>query len=63
LPSPNADTVRLESGQRHRNAELVTVRDGRVTEAQVFFGGRYQPSPAARWRCWIQRRRPAALDS
>ena len=31
----------LEGGQRHRNAELITVRDGRVTETQVFFGGRY----------------------
>jgi ketosteroid isomerase-like protein len=31
----------LEDGQRHRNAELITVRDGQVTETQVFFGGRY----------------------
>jgi ketosteroid isomerase-like protein len=31
----------LEGGQRHRNAELITVRDGRITETQVFFGGRY----------------------
>jgi hypothetical protein len=31
----------LEGGQRHRNAEVITVRDGRVTESQVFFGGRY----------------------
>jgi ketosteroid isomerase-like protein len=31
----------LEGGQWHRNAELITVRDGRVTETQVFFGGRY----------------------
>jgi ketosteroid isomerase-like protein len=30
----------LEGGQRHRNAELITVRDGRITETQVFFGGR-----------------------
>ena len=31
----------LEGGQRHRNAEVITVRDGSVTESQVFFGGRY----------------------
>jgi ketosteroid isomerase-like protein len=31
----------LEGGQRHRNAEVITVRDGRITETQVFFGGRY----------------------
>ena len=31
----------LKSGERHRNAELVTVRDGQVVETQVFFGGRY----------------------
>jgi ketosteroid isomerase-like protein len=31
----------LEGGQRHRNAEVITVRDGQVTESQVFFGGRY----------------------
>jgi ketosteroid isomerase-like protein len=31
----------LEGGQRHRNAEVITVRDGRVAETQVFFGGRY----------------------
>jgi ketosteroid isomerase-like protein len=31
----------LEDGQRYRNAEVITVRDGRVTESQVFFGGRY----------------------
>ena len=30
-----------EGGQRHRNAEVITVRDGQVTESQVFFGGRY----------------------
>jgi ketosteroid isomerase-like protein len=30
----------LEDGARHRNAELITVRDGRVAETQVFFGGR-----------------------
>lgn len=26
-------------GERYRNAELHTVRDGRITEVQVFFGG------------------------
>jgi uncharacterized protein (TIGR03086 family) len=31
----------LETGGVHRNAELLTVRDGRLVEAQVFFGGRY----------------------
>jgi ketosteroid isomerase-like protein len=29
-----------DTGERHRNVELLTVRDGRVTETQVFFGGR-----------------------
>ena len=31
----------LDGGQRHRNAEVITVRDGRITESQVFFGGRF----------------------
>lgn len=31
----------LDGGQRHRNAEVITVRDGQVAESQVFFGGRY----------------------
>jgi ketosteroid isomerase-like protein len=31
----------LEDGQRYRNAEVITVRDGKVTESQVFFGGRF----------------------
>lgn len=31
----------LGSGERHRNAEVLTVRDGRIVETQVFFGGRY----------------------
>jgi ketosteroid isomerase-like protein len=31
----------LEDGQRYRNAEVITVRDGEVTESQVFFGGRF----------------------
>jgi ketosteroid isomerase-like protein len=30
----------LQSGQRHSNVEVHTVRDGEVTEIQVFFGGR-----------------------
>jgi ketosteroid isomerase-like protein len=30
----------LQSGQRHSNVEVHTVRGGKVTEIQVFFGGR-----------------------
>ncbi|MFC4607497.1 nuclear transport factor 2 family protein [Streptomyces maoxianensis] len=30
----------LKNGERYRNVELSTVRDGRITETQVFFGGR-----------------------
>jgi ketosteroid isomerase-like protein len=30
----------ITDGQRYRNAEFHTVRDGRVAEIQVFFGGR-----------------------
>lgn len=30
----------LEAGGRYRNAEVHTVREGRITEVQVFFGGR-----------------------
>jgi ketosteroid isomerase-like protein len=30
----------LTSGERHRNAEYLTVRDGRIVDIQVFFGGR-----------------------
>jgi ketosteroid isomerase-like protein len=30
----------LKTGERHRNTEFITVRDGRITEIQVFFGGR-----------------------
>ncbi|MEV4544620.1 nuclear transport factor 2 family protein [Micromonospora echinaurantiaca] len=30
----------LHSGDRYRNAEHITVRDGRVAEVWVFFGGR-----------------------
>jgi len=29
----------LKTGARHRNAEVITVRDGRLIETQVFFGG------------------------
>ncbi len=29
-----------DSGDRHRNVELLTVRNEQVTETQVFFGGR-----------------------
>jgi len=31
----------LESGERFRNTELLTVRDGKLVETQVFFGGEY----------------------
>lgn len=30
----------LTSGERYRNMEAITVRDGLVREVQVFFGGR-----------------------
>ena len=33
----------LTTGDRYRNAEYITVRDGRLVETQVFFGGRVQP--------------------
>ena len=29
----------LKTGERHRNVELLTIREDRITEAQVFFGG------------------------
>jgi hypothetical protein len=29
-----------ETGERQRNVELFTVRDGHVVETHVFFGGR-----------------------
>jgi ketosteroid isomerase-like protein len=29
----------LKSGERHRNTEFITVRDGQLAETQVFFGG------------------------
>ncbi len=31
----------LKTGERHRNVELITVLGEQITEAQVFFGGRY----------------------
>jgi ketosteroid isomerase-like protein len=31
----------LKTGERHRNVELLTVHGDHITEAQVFFGGRY----------------------
>ena len=30
----------LTTGDRYRNVEAITVRDGRIQEVQVFFGGR-----------------------
>lgn len=30
----------LKAGARYRNTEFITVRDGQLTEVQVFFGGR-----------------------
>jgi ketosteroid isomerase-like protein len=30
----------LTSGERYRNAERITVRDGQLVETEVFFGGR-----------------------
>jgi ketosteroid isomerase-like protein len=32
----------LKTGERHRNAEFITVRNGLLVETQVFFGGRVQ---------------------
>ena len=46
LISANEDDVfllyeyELASGERYRNTELITVRDGQLVETQVFFGGR-----------------------
>jgi len=31
----------LLNGDTHRNTEVITVRDGQMVEAQVFFGGHY----------------------
>jgi len=33
----------LQTGEHFRNTEYVTVRDGKLIETQVFFGGPYQP--------------------
>lgn len=33
----------LTTGARHRNAELITVRNGKAVEIQVFFGGTVHP--------------------
>jgi hypothetical protein len=33
----------LQTGERHRNAEFITVGDGRLVETQVFFGGPVRP--------------------
>lgn len=33
----------LHDGSRYRNCEVLTVRDRRVTQASVFFGGRVYP--------------------
>jgi ketosteroid isomerase-like protein len=30
----------LKTGERYRNTEFITVRDGQLVETQVFFGGR-----------------------
>lgn len=30
----------LRTGERFRNTEVITVRDGRIAQTQVFFGGR-----------------------
>jgi ketosteroid isomerase-like protein len=37
----------LASGKRYRNAEYITVRDGRIVETQVFFGGQVDTAGAA----------------
>ncbi|MFB6438642.1 nuclear transport factor 2 family protein [Streptomyces sp. NPDC056411] len=31
----------LTTGERHRNVEVQTVRDGRISEVEVYFGGRF----------------------
>ncbi|MFF4700370.1 nuclear transport factor 2 family protein [Streptomyces chattanoogensis] len=31
----------LKTGERHRNVEVMTVRDGRITETQLYFGGQF----------------------
>lgn len=30
----------LKNGERYRNTEFITVRNGRIVQTQVFFGGR-----------------------
>ncbi|MEV7186327.1 nuclear transport factor 2 family protein [Kitasatospora sp. NPDC093102] len=35
----------LTTGDRYRNVEAITVRDGLIREVQVFFGGRVQAAP------------------
>ncbi len=30
----------LQTGERHRNTEIITIRGGKATEIQVFFGGK-----------------------
>ena len=34
----------LKTGERHRNAEFITVRDNQLVETQVFFGGAVRPT-------------------
>jgi ketosteroid isomerase-like protein len=34
----------LKDGARYRNTEYLTVRDGQVSEIQVFFGGTVRPA-------------------
>jgi len=36
----------LKAGPRHRNSEYITVRDGRIVEIQVVFGGSVQAADA-----------------
>ncbi len=38
-PSPPA-RYELKTGERHRNAEFITVRGGKLVETQMLFGGR-----------------------
>lgn len=35
----------LTNGERYRNAERIAVRDGRLVETEVFFGGRVAGDP------------------
>jgi ketosteroid isomerase-like protein len=35
----------LKTGDRHRNTEFISVREGQLIETQVFFGGRVRPRP------------------